>query len=52
MTEETIPENNPNNWKKFLRKHWKAAAVFVVAAILALTGAIYVYLWFVGEAKQ
>jgi len=52
MTEETMPENESENWKKFLRKHWGAAATFVVAAILALAGAIYVFSWFVGEAQS
>jgi hypothetical protein len=51
MTEETGPETDSKNWKKFLRKHWGAAAAFIAAAILALAGAIYVYLWFVGEAQ-
>ena len=52
MTEETTPENNPKNWKNFLRKHWKVAAIFVAAAIAAGAGAIYVYSWFVGEAQS
>ncbi len=51
MTNETMPESNPKNWKAFLRKHWKVAAIFVVAAILAFAGAIYVFLWFVGQAQ-
>jgi len=41
-----------SEWKKFLRKHWNVVAVFVVAAILAFIGAVYVYLWFVGEAQS
>ena len=52
MTEETLSENNSKNWKKFLKKHWNIVAVFVVAVILAVVGAIYVYLWFVGEAQS
>jgi hypothetical protein len=50
MTEEAGKENC-SDWKKFLRKHWNIVALFVVAAILAFIGAIYVYLWFVGEAQ-
>ncbi len=46
-----MSEKDSKNWKKFLRKHWSIAAVFVVAGILALAGAIYVYVWFVGEAQ-
>jgi hypothetical protein len=41
-----------SNWKKFVRKHWNIVAIFVVAGILALTGVVYVYLWFVGEAQS
>jgi hypothetical protein len=38
-------------WKKFVRKHWKMLVVFVVAAIVAATGAILVFLWYVGNAQ-
>ena len=51
MTEETVSKNESKDWKKFLSKHWKVAAIFVVAAILAVAGAVYVYSWFVGEAQ-
>lgn len=44
-------ENGDNIWKKFLRKHWKMLVLFVVAAALAIIGAIYVFLWFVEEAQ-
>lgn len=44
-------EKNEKIWKKFLRKHWKMLIVFIVGAILAFIGAIYVFLWFVGEAQ-
>jgi hypothetical protein len=43
---------NSSGWKKFLRKHWNMVALFVAAVILAFIGAIYVYLWFVGEAQS
>ncbi len=52
MSVENVSENNSKNWKKFLKKHWSIAAVFAVAMILAFVGAIYVYLWFVGEAQS
>ena len=52
MTAETESENGSENWKKFLRKHWAMVAVFAVAAVLAFAGAVYVYLWFVGEAQS
>jgi hypothetical protein len=38
-------------WKKFLSKHWQMFVVWIVAAILAIIGAIYVFLWHVGEAQ-
>jgi len=43
---------NGSDWKKFLRKHWSIVALFVVAGILAFIGAIYVFLWFVGDAQS
>lgn len=35
-----------------MRRHWGAVAAFVVAGILAFVGAIYVFLWFVGNAQS
>lgn len=52
MMAETGSENGSEVWKKFLRKHWNMLALFVVAVILALVGAIYVFLWFVGDAQS
>ena len=40
------------DWKLFLRRHWKVAAVFVAACVLAFIGAIVVFLWFVGNAQS
>ena len=51
MTGEAGAQNS-SDWKKFLRKHWNIVAIFVVAGILAFIGAIYVYLWFVGDAQS
>ena len=51
MMVETESENSEKIWKKFLRRHWKMLVFFVVAAALAIIGAIYVFLWFVGEAQ-
>jgi len=51
MIEETKPENCEKIWKKFLRKHWKIPIIFIVGAVLAFIAAIYVFLWFVGEAQ-
>jgi len=38
-------------WKKFLKNHWRMLVLFVIAAAIAIIGAIYVFLWFVGEAQ-
>jgi hypothetical protein len=51
MTQE-IEDEKRSDWKKFMRKHWNLVAVFVAAGILALIGAIYVFLWFVGNAQS
>jgi hypothetical protein len=51
MKVETKSENIDKIWKKFLRNHWKIFVLFVVGAILAVVGAIFVYLWFVGDAQ-
>ena len=41
-----------SDWKKFMGKHWRIVATFVVAAILAVASAVYVFLWFVGNAQS
>jgi len=41
-----------SDWKRFMRKHWRTVATFVVAAILAVASAVYVFLWFVGNAQS
>jgi hypothetical protein len=40
-----------SDWTSFTRKHWKIVAVFVLAGILVFIGAIYVFLWFKGDAQ-
>lgn len=35
-----------------MRKHWKVLVLFVVAAVLAAVGVVYVFLWFVGDAQS
>jgi hypothetical protein len=52
MMAETGSGNGSEGWKKFLRKHWNMLALSVVAVILASVGAIYVFLWFVGDAQS
>ena len=41
-----------SDWKRFMRRHWRTVATFVVAAILAVGSAVYVFLWFVGNAQS
>jgi len=48
---EHIENQTESNWKYFIRKHFAVFAVFVAAAIIAIVGAIYVFLWFVGDAQ-
>jgi hypothetical protein len=42
--EETI-------WRKFIDKHLQMFILFIVAAVMAIIGVIYVFLWFVGDAQ-
>jgi hypothetical protein len=41
-----------SDWRMFMRKHWNAASVFVMAFVLILAGAVYVFWWFVGYAQS
>lgn len=41
-----------SSWKVFLRRHWLAATVFGVAAVLILVGSVYVFLWFASDAQS
>jgi hypothetical protein len=50
MTEQISAEKD-SDWKNFIRKHWGAVAVFIVAAALAAVGAVYVFWWFAGNAQ-
>jgi hypothetical protein len=50
MTQE-IEIEKTSDGKKFMRKHWNMIAVFIAAGILAVIGAVYVFLWFVGNAQ-
>ena len=51
MSFETEPENCDKIWKKFFGKHFKMFVLFVVSAILAFMGVIFVFLWFVEDAQ-
>ncbi len=41
-----------SDWQRFIRKHWGAFAAFVAAAVLAVAGAVYVFVWFTGNAQS
>ena len=45
------PDKDSSGWKEFLRKHWGIVAILVVAGVLAVIGAFYVFLWFVKDAQ-
>ncbi len=51
MTEQTQVQSG-SDWQRFLRKHWAAFAAFIAAAILAVAGAVYVFVWFTGIAQS
>jgi hypothetical protein len=52
LVTDTAGRDVSSDWKRFMRKHWRTVATFVVAGILAVAGAIYVFLWFVGNAQS
>lgn len=44
--------NDDKVWKKFLRSHWQMLALIIVIGVIAVIGAIYVFLWHVGQAQS
>jgi len=38
-------------WGRFFRKHWNMLVVFVAAVVLAVAGAVYVFVWFTRNAQ-
>jgi Sec-independent protein secretion pathway component TatC len=49
---EVIEVEKGSDWKRFMRKHWSLVAIFIVAGILLIAGAVYVFWWFVGDAQS
>jgi hypothetical protein len=45
-------ETDKSSWRKFLKRHWSMLVYWIVAAIVAVIGAILVYLWFVADAQS
>ncbi len=41
-----------SDWRAFSRRHWRAATVMAVAAILLCAWAVWVFVWFVGLAQS
>jgi hypothetical protein len=46
-----VEAQNGSDWQRFIRKHWATFAAFIAAAILAAAGAVYVFVWFTGNAQ-
>jgi len=51
MSEQT-EINKGSDWNRFIRKHWIAFVALVAAAVLAAAGAVYVLVWFTGNAQS
>lgn len=52
---QLIEENEvteDSNWRRVIRNHWTMFTVFVVAAVLAVAGAVYVFVWFAESAQS
>jgi hypothetical protein len=46
-----MKEDDEKIWRKFLSKHFGMFIAFIAIVILAAIGAVFVLLWFVGEAQ-
>jgi hypothetical protein len=51
LMNEEIEMEKDTDWKRFIRKHWGIVAVFAVVAVLAVSGAVYVFWWFARNAQ-
>jgi hypothetical protein len=51
MTQE-MPVEKDSEERQFMKKHWNMVVVFIVAGVLAVVGAVYVFLWFVATAQS
>jgi hypothetical protein len=50
MTQQTETQTD-NGWKRFISNHKAAFAAFILAAIIAAAGAVYVFVWYTGIAQ-
>ncbi len=55
MTEQAIHQqpqvNTESDWKRFMAKHKAAFAAFIAVAVALVAGAVYVFVWFTGNAQ-
>jgi hypothetical protein len=54
MEEVEMTDNEMDNsgaWKKFLKRHWGMALIFLIGAVIAAIWAVLVFLWFAGMAQ-
>lgn len=47
-----IAQEGASDWRRFTRKHWKAFATFIVVGALAVSEAVYVFVWFAKNAQS
>lgn len=40
------------DWRRFMKKHWRAVALFGLGGALAIAWAVYVFVWFVSNAQS
>jgi hypothetical protein len=52
MTEQTQSQiQTEANWRGFIKRHYAAFAVITAAAAVAATAAVYLFVWFTGNAQ-
>ncbi|MFB3889474.1 MAG: hypothetical protein ACE14S_08275 [Candidatus Bathyarchaeia archaeon] len=49
---EAIETEKRSDWQKFLTKHWNILALFIVAVVLAIAGAVYVFIWVTANTQS
>lgn len=52
MTQQPqIQAQTEANWRGFIKRHWAAFAAITAAAIVAAAAAVYLFVWFTGNAQ-
>ncbi|HEY3421461.1 MAG TPA: hypothetical protein VGK23_12995 [Methanomassiliicoccales archaeon] len=49
---ETRSGKGSEDWRRFIKDHWRLFMLFVVGVVLAFVGAVLVFLWFIGNAQS